>query len=153
RLRWQTPDSMKPILLPFVAGAVFALPFAGCKKSSEAPQAAASSAGAAKSTATAGNPDDPAALKVRWAAGGRFAYRMELAQTIQLPTMPGMPGGAKPVSQEMTMGQDYSLNVLRERPDGGRDIEFAFDSISMSVARGGKEVFGLDTRGEAGGDE
>ena len=143
---------MKPNGIIFVACAAIALAVVSCKKASDAPQSDGSSAGAANSTAGAGHPDDAVALKLRWQVGGRFGHRMEVAQTTQVPAMPGLPGG-KPTTQEVAMGQDYSLNVLGERPGGGREVELEFQSVNMSVTMGGNEVLGFDTRGEATGDE
>ncbi|HEU0010969.1 MAG TPA: DUF6263 family protein, partial [Verrucomicrobiae bacterium] len=143
---------MKLNLFPIVAGAALALAAVSCKKSSDAPQADGSAAGGANSPAAAGNPDDPAVLKLRWPVGGRFGHRMEVAQTTQIPAMPGIPG-SRPATQEMNMGQEYSLNVLRERPGGGREVELEFQSVNLSVSMGGNEVLGFDTRGEATGDE
>jgi len=139
-----------------VGSLAFALAVVGCKKSTDAPQtngSSGSSSGTAESAAATGDPDEAAALKLRWAVGGRFGHRMEVTQTMQLPAMPGMPGGGKPTTQEFIMGQDYSLNVLRERPGGGREVELEFQSANVSVSMNGNEVLGFDTRGEATGDE
>ena len=143
---------MKHKLLPIVASAAITLSLLGCKKSSDAPQANGSSTGTANSTAAAGNPDDAVALKLRWPVGGRFGHRMELAQAMHVPAIPGVPGG-RPTTQEMTMGQEFSLNVLRERAGGGCEVELEFQSVNMSVTRGGNEGLAFDTRDEATGDE
>jgi hypothetical protein len=150
--RPRAAHSMKPNFIPIFASAVVALVVVSCKKASEAPQADGSSAGAASSTAEAGQPDDAVSLKLRWQVGGRFGHRMEVAQATQIPAMPGFTG-SRPTTQEVSMGQDYSLNVLRERPGGGREVELEFQSVNMSVSMGGNEVLGFDTRGEATGDE
>lgn len=143
---------MKPNLIPLVASAFIALVVVSCRKSSDAPPPGDPSAGGPNSTAAAGNPDDAVALKLRWAVGGRFGHRTEMAQTTQIPAMPGIPG-SRPATQDLNMGQDYSLNVLRERPGGGREVELEFQSVNLSVSMGGNEQFGFDTRGEATGDE
>ncbi len=143
---------MKPNVIIFVACAATAMAVVSCKKSSDAPPPGDPSAGAPNSTAAAGQPDDAVALKLRWLVGGRFGHRMEMAQIRQIPAIPGIPG-SKPTTQEMNMGQDYSLNVLRERQGGGREVELEFQSVNLSVAMGGNEVLGFDTRGEATGDE
>ena len=143
---------MKLNLVPFVAGAAIALAAVSCKKSSEATPSAGASAGAANSSGPAGNPDEAVLLKLRWEVGGRFGHRMEVVQTTQIPAMPGVPG-SRPNTQGVNLGQDYSLNVLRERPGGGREIELEFQSVNLSVTMGGNEVLGIDTRGEATGDE
>jgi hypothetical protein len=143
---------MKPNCIFLVPCAAIALAFAGCKNSSDTPQADTSAAGGANAPAAAGQPDDAATLKLRWPVGGRFGHRMEVAQTTQIPAMPGIPG-SRPATQEMNMGQDYSLKVLSERQGGGREVELEFQSVNLSVSVGGNEVLGFDTRGEATGDE
>jgi hypothetical protein len=143
---------MKLHLFPSAASAVLALVVVSCKKASEPSQSGGSSAGAAVSAVAAGNPDDAATLKLRWPVGERFGHRMELAQTMQIPSMPGLPG-SKPMTQEMEMGQDYSINILRERPGDGREVELEFQAFDMSVSMGGNTVLNLDTRGESAGDE
>lgn len=146
---------MKSNLLSVVAGAAIALVVAGCKKSSDSTQSGGSSGGASSSadaSAAAGNPDDAASLKLRWEIGRKFDHRMEVAQATLIPAMPGFTG-SKPTTQNVAMGQDYALNVLRERPGGGREVELEFQSVNMSVSMNGNEVLGFDTRGEATGDE
>ena len=137
---------------PFAAGAAVALVVVSCNKSSDAPPSSGPSAGAANSPAPAGSPDEAVSLKLRWEVGRRFGHRMEVVQITQIPPMPGFPGG-RPNAQGVNLGQDYSLNVLRERPGGGREIELEFQSVNLSVTMGGKEVLGIDTRGEATDDE
>src|SRR5262245_47653963 len=106
---------MKPNLFPSVAYVAVALAVVGCKKSSDTTQTDASSPGTAVSTAAKGDPNEAATLKLRWRVGGRFEHRMQVAQLMQIPAMPGFPG-SRPTTQEVAMGQDYALNVLRERP-------------------------------------
>jgi len=141
---------MKLNLLPLVAGTAIALVVASCKKATDA-STSSDSSNAANASAAAGRADDAATLQLRWQVGGRFEHRMEVAQTMQLPVMPGGP--AKPTTQDMNIGQDYAIKVLAERPGGGREVEMEFQSVNMSVRMGGNEVFVFDTRGEATGDE
>jgi hypothetical protein len=139
----------------FTGCAVVALLFAGCKKSSSdkaedpAPPTEVPSAAISAPTTPAPRTDEPASLKLIWKPGARFVQRMEMTQQMDLP----MPIGGKPARQDVQFGQDYALNVLRDRPGGGSEVELEFLAADMSVSISGNEVLGFDTRGEATGDE
>src|SRR5205085_7746551 len=90
-----------PILVFMVIA--LCLTFSGCKKSGE--KASNSKSDSANKTSQAEEAID---LQPKWVVGNRYAERMEIVQRTEL-AMPQMP---KPVQQEVTMGQDYSITVL-----------------------------------------
>jgi len=51
-----------------------------------------------------------------------------------------IPGRPAPMKQDMTLGQEYGLAVLKETPDGGHEVEMEFLNARMSIAMGGKTM-------------
>lgn len=86
-------------------------------------------------------PAGPVELKIKWTPGEQIVQDMDLKQTMNM----NLPGQAAPVKQEMTMGQEYSLNVLKETPDGGHEVEMEFLRMRMSIAMGGKQMADFDS--------
>jgi len=119
----------------------------GCKKKSD--DSASPSAGGVGSTASTVRPGEAAELKARWPVGARFAQRLEIAQNSDT-VVPNMP---QPMKQGMTMGQDVSLDVVKETAGGGREIDMRIGDIAMSVFQGEREVIGFDSKGETVGDD
>ena len=124
----------------FALGVALSLPLAGCKKSAPAQ----SSSGATPSD-PAIKSDEPVSLQPKWISGNRYVQHMDMEQNMEL-SMPQMP---KPMKQETTMGQDYSVTVASERPGGGRDLELEILSVQMDVSRGGSPVMAFDSKGES----
>src|SRR5438270_1007181 len=129
-----------PILVFMVIA--LCLTFSGCKKSGE--KASNSKSDSANKTSQAEEAID---LQPKWVVGNRYAERMEIVQRTEL-AMPQMP---KPVQQEVTMGQDYSITVLNARPGGGtgKELELEFLSMEMEVSMGGRSVLAFDSKGES----
>jgi hypothetical protein len=63
-----------------------------------------------------------------------------------------IPGQPSPTKQDMTMGQEYGLTVLKETPDGGHEVEMEFLSARMGVAAGGKTVLEYDSTKKSAND-
>ncbi|HZO85200.1 MAG TPA: DUF6263 family protein [Verrucomicrobiae bacterium] len=116
---------------------------AGCKKSETPGKSASSSA-----SSDASLPDDgqPVTLRVKWPVGNRYAERMQVDGN----TETHMPMSPKPMLQKIDLSQEYSVTVLGERPNGGRELELEFESAEMDVTMNGKPVVNLDTKAEAG---
>jgi hypothetical protein len=81
-------------------------------------------------------PSGPVELKLKWLLGERIVQDMDIKQNMEL-SIPGQPG---PMKQDMTMGQEYGLTVLKENPDGGHEVEMEFLSARMRIAMGGKTL-------------
>ena len=79
------------------------LSWVGCNKSGKLDQASTFKA-----------PSGPVELKLKWQAGERIVQDMDMKQNMEL-SIPGKPG---PTKQDMNMGQEYGLTVLKETPGG-----------------------------------
>jgi hypothetical protein len=81
-------------------------------------------------------PSGQVELKLKWPVGERIVQDMDMKQNMEL-SIPGKPG---PTKQEMNMGQEYGLTVLKETPDGGHEVEMEFLSARMRIAAGGQTI-------------
>jgi hypothetical protein len=106
------------------------LPWMGCNKSGKLDQ-----------TSTFTSPTGPVELKLKWPQGERIVQDTDMKQNMEL-TMPGQPG---PMKQDMTMGQEYGLTVLKATPDGGHEVEMELLSARISSAMGGKTLLDYDS--------
>jgi hypothetical protein len=93
-------------------------------------------------------PSGPMELKVKWPLGERVVQNMEVKQTAEI-TVPNQPN---PILQEMTMGQEYGLTVLKEYPEGGREVELEFLGLSMVMRMGGKPMVDYDSAKKSADD-
>jgi hypothetical protein len=134
--------------LVFVLLAAAAFCWAGCKKSEEATPAAGAPrarAAAAKETPPAG----PVELKLKWPVGRRFVQRLDVLQTNE--TL--LPRSPRPAKQEVTMGQDFALSILKRRDDGGHEVALEFLGTQMLVTSGENTLLSFDSHGESTGEE
>jgi hypothetical protein len=134
-------------------------PLAGCKKKA-ADAASDSDANAPGESASPGAPGDaakprkpaqrggPVELKIKWPVGARYVQRLDMAQNSETR----MAMAPKPIKQETTMGQEFALTVLAERPGGGREVEMEFMDMEMMSAMGDKVVLNFDSKGETGAE-
>jgi len=136
---------MKRTLLGFVLCAAVAGPFLACKK---AEPGGSTPAGKPADKRAPSAPTEAVEMKMKWPVGYRYTYRTDIDQDIQMK-MPQMPN---PMHQQVAMGQNYSLSVLKETPDGGREIEFEFVSMEMDVRMNERSVMNFDSKGESTGD-
>ncbi|MGA3284588.1 MAG: DUF6263 family protein, partial [Verrucomicrobiota bacterium] len=114
------------------------LPWVGCNKSGKLAQ---------PSTFTP--PAGPVELKLKWPQGERIVQDMDMKMNMEL-SVPGQPA---PIKQDMTMGQEYGLTVLKENPDGGHEVEMEFLSARMGVTTGGKTVLDYDSAKKSAADK
>jgi hypothetical protein len=119
------------------------LPLLGCKKS-ETTQTQSEKAAAERVAI----PSGPVELKLKWTVGSRIEQRMDVVQNSEI-FIPRMP---KPMKQEMTMGQEFALSVLKERPGGGYELELEFLGNQMMVMMGERTVVNFDSQGESTDD-
>ncbi len=134
-------------------------PLAGCKKKADdaaansdgnAPGESASSSGPGDSAKPRkiAQPSGPVELKLKWPVGARYVQRMDLAQNSETR----MAMAPKPIKQETTMGQEFALTVLAERPGGGCELQMEFMDMEMMSAMGDKVVLNFDSKGETGAE-
>ncbi len=118
-----------------------------CKKSGPLEGSADTKpSGAKQAGATA--PGEAVELKAKWPIGNNYTYRMDLTHSMTMK-MPGMP---QPMQQELTLAKTYSLAVLAERPNNGRELEFQIDAMEMDSAMGGMEM-SFDSKADAEADK
>jgi len=56
-----------------------------------------------------------------------------------------VPNQPNSIKQDMTMGQEYGLTVLKETPEGGHEVELEFLGMQMAFSQGGKSVMNYDS--------
>lgn len=141
---------MKSRLPTLVAIAVCSVCLLGCSKPSDGKSEPADGQASPKTaTAEDQNPKGPVELKVKWTSGNRLVQRMDMTQQV-ITFAPRMP---RPMTNDVTMGQDFAVSVLDERKDGGRDLELEFLSMQIQVTMGERSVLNFDSHGEASDDE
>jgi len=114
----------KNILLTAVALAL-SLSWVGCNKS-----------GKLNKPSDLKAPGGPVELKPKWPLGEHIVQDMDMKMNMEL----SIPGRPAPMKQDMTLGQEYGLAVLKETPDGGHEVEMEFLNARMSIAMGGKTM-------------
>ena len=119
----------KKILQPLVAISL-ALAAAGCNKAGKLNQAS-----------TAPLPTGPMELKLKWPLGEHVVQNMDMKST----TETAVPGQPQPMQQNITMGQKYSMTVLKADPDGGHEVEMEFLSARMAMEMNGKKMTDFDS--------
>jgi Family of unknown function (DUF6263) len=87
-------------------------------------------------------------LKVKWPVGARYVYRMDLDQrsTNKIPQMP------TPIQQNVTMAMTYAISVIKEIPNGGRELELEFLANEMEIKMGAQVMMSFDSK-ETGKNE
>ena len=119
----------KNILLITVTLAL-SLSWVGCNKS-----------GKLDKVSTFKTPSGPVELKLKWPVGERAVQRFDMKQNMEI-FVPNQPNSIK---QDMTMGQEYGLTVLKENPEGGHEVELEFLGMQMAFSQGGKSVMNYDS--------
>jgi hypothetical protein len=122
--------SMKKNLFLITVTLALSLGWVGCSKS-----------GKLDKVSTFKPPTGPVELKLKWPLGEHVVQSMEFKQTSEIT----VPGQANAIKQDMTMGQEYGLTVLKESPDGGHEVEMEFLNVQMTMAMGGKSMMNYDS--------
>jgi hypothetical protein len=81
-------------------------------------------------------PGGPVELKLKWPVGEHIVQDMDMKMNMEL----SIPGRPAPMKQDMNLGQEYGLTVLKETPGGGHEVEMEFLNARMSIAMGGKTM-------------
>lgn len=127
---------MNKQLLLITASLASALLWVGCSKS-----------GKLDKPSTFTPPAGPMELKVKWPLGERVVQEMEMKQTAEI-TVPNQPN---PVIQDLTMGQEYGLTVLKSDA-GGAEVEMEFLNLRMMMSMGGKSMMNYDSSKKSAAD-
>jgi hypothetical protein len=86
-------------------------------------------------------PSGPVELKLKWPVGERTVQSFDM----KMNTETSMPNQPQPVKQDITMGQEYALTVLKEDASGGHEVEMEFLSARMAMMMGGKTMIEYDS--------
>ena len=95
-------------------------------------------------------PSGPVELKLKWTVGEHIAQGFEAKMNMDISGT-NLP---ETIHQDMTLGEDYGLNVLNATPDGGHEVELEILGLRMQVTQGGKPVLDYDSakRSSVGSD-
>jgi hypothetical protein len=74
---------------------------------------------------------------------------MDLEQRVRME-MPQMP---RPMEQNVTMAQTYSLSVVNEQPSGGRELEMTFLAQELEVSMAGQIMMSFDSKADPSEDK
>jgi hypothetical protein len=121
---------MKKNLFLITVTLALGLSWVGCNKSNKLDK-----------VSTFTTPSGPVELKVKWPQGERIVQDMDMKMNMEL----SMPGQPSPMKQDMTMGQEYGLTVLKEDANGGHEVEMEFVSARMGMVMGGKTLLDYDS--------
>lgn len=92
-------------------------------------------------------PTAPVVLKLKWPEGRYMVQTLEIKQSSEM-TVPGAP---KPMKQDMTMGQDYSMSVLKAREAGKREVEMKFIGSRMMMKMEDRVLVDFDSSKKSSG--
>ena len=112
------------------------LTLAGCNRANHIP------------ITTTRQPTAPVELKLNWPVGRHGVQSYDLTTTSETT----VPGQAKPVSQEMTMGQSTGLTVTKALDGGKRELEMEYLSLRMKVTGTGRAMEYNSAKKAAGDD-
>lgn len=110
---------------------------AGCNKSGKL---------AEKSTFK--TPTGPVELKLKWPVGERIVHDMDMKMKVETSGA-GLPAQAQE-GANVTMGQKFTMTVLKDLPEGGHEVELEFLSMRMGMEAGGKKVLDYDSDAKKG---
>ena len=86
-------------------------------------------------------PTGPTTLVLKWPVGRHGIQSMDMKMTSEITT----PWTKQPISQDMTLGQESSLTVLREMDGGKRELQLEYLGTTMSMKQGMKTLLTYDS--------
>jgi hypothetical protein len=120
------------------AALALSLSWVGCNKSEKLSQ---------PSTFTP--PTGQVELKLKWPEGEHIVQDINMQQDMEI-SIPGQPA---PMKQNMTMGQEYGLTVLKATAGGGPELELEFLNVRMGMGMGGKSLMAYDSSKKSPADK
>jgi Family of unknown function (DUF6263) len=93
-------------------------------------------------------PEGKMEMQFKWAVGKQYVMRMDLHQT----SATDVPNMKQPMQQEVDMTQDYTISVLKELPDDGRELELEFTGMKMGSKMGNRVVISFDSAQDKSSD-
>jgi hypothetical protein len=130
KIKRDIADIMKTKFLLPMAVLALALAATGCNK-----------AGKLNEASQKPLPTGPMELKLKWPLGEHVVQNMD-TKTKTETVIPGQP---QPMQQNITMGQKYSMTVLKEDPDGSHQVQVEFLSARMGMDMNGKTMMDYDS--------
>jgi len=121
---------MKKNVFLITATLVSSLFWVGCNKSGKLNQ-----------TSTFTPPTGPVELKLKWPVGERVSQSLDVKMNMEISGT-NLPST---INQDMTLGEDFGLNVLKAEADGGHEVELEFVGIRMKLDQGGKSLIDYDS--------
>jgi Family of unknown function (DUF6263) len=110
----------------------------GCSKTDNTPP-----------TGVAGvTPEGQMEMQFKWIVGKQYITRMDMHQTSEIQ----VPNVKQPMQQLMNMAQDYTISVVKELPDGGRELGLEFTGMNLSSKVGDRVVLNFDSSQDPSGD-
>jgi len=86
-------------------------------------------------------PAGPVELKLKWSVGEHIAQSLAVKMNMEISGA-NLPN---PIHQDMTLGEDYGLNVLSADANGGHEVEMEFLGIRMKMEQAGKAMVDYDS--------
>ena len=80
-------------------------------------------------------------LKVKWTPGKKVVLRLAISSTSQMEN----PKTKKPIAQVTDMSWDYAINTLKQRDDGGHEVELEFVATKMESKVGDRVYLSFDS--------
>ena len=93
-------------------------------------------------------PTGPVELKLKWSPGERVLQSLGVKMNMEISGA-SLP---QPIHQDMTIGEDYALNVLSADASGGHEVEMEYLGIQMKMEQGGKSMIDYDSRKKSSSD-
>ncbi len=86
-------------------------------------------------------PEGKMEMQFKWTVGKQYVMRMDLHRTSETD----VPNIKKPVPQDVDMAQDYTISVLKELPDDGRELQLEFTGMKLGVKMGERMLMNFDS--------
>lgn len=117
--------------LLWVCASVACALLVGCSKSDTTPPT-----GVATVT-----PEGKMEMQFKWIVGKKYVVRMDVSSTSEI----ALPNQPQPMKQDTTMSQDYTISVLKELPDGGRELVLEFTGAGLELKTGDRTLISFDS--------
>ena len=88
-------------------------------------------------------------LQAKWPVGNRYVFRLNTDQqtTTKLPQMPNA------IQQHLNLTMTYAIAVLKEGPDGGRELEIEFLANEVELKTGDQAGMKFDSKDNPTNDD
>jgi len=90
-------------------------------------------------------PTGPVQLKQHWQAGERVQKTFGLNMTSDI-TVPNRP---QPIKQITSVDEGWTVNILKDNPDGSHDGEMELNTIRMKLEQNGKTLIDYDSENKS----